>query len=74
MFLEVCFSVPSSPISSFAGLIFHRRTAAAFLEFHDILAAFLDPAKQNGNDTLLTSNEVYHNYVRCDVRFRQPAT
>ncbi|KAJ4468626.1 galactose mutarotase-like protein [Lentinula edodes] len=47
---------------------------AAFLEFHDILAAFLDPAKQNGNDTLLTSDEVYHNYVRCDVRFRQPAT
>ncbi|KAJ3784508.1 galactose mutarotase-like domain-containing protein [Lentinula aff. detonsa] len=46
---------------------------AAFLEFHDILAAFLDPANKDGNDTLLTSDEVYHNYVRCDVRFKQPA-
>ncbi|KAJ3997065.1 galactose mutarotase-like domain-containing protein [Lentinula boryana] len=45
---------------------------AAFLEFHDILAAFLDPANKDGNDTLLTSDEVYHNYVRCDVRFKQP--
>ncbi|KAJ3712023.1 galactose mutarotase-like protein [Lentinula raphanica] len=46
---------------------------AAFLEFHDTLAAFLDPANKDGNDTLLTSDEVYHNYVRCDVRFKQPA-
>ncbi|KAJ4477510.1 galactose mutarotase-like domain-containing protein [Lentinula aciculospora] len=45
---------------------------AAFLEFHDMLAAFLDPANKNGNDTLLTSDELYHNYVRCDVRFKQP--
>ncbi|KAF9058964.1 galactose mutarotase-like protein [Rhodocollybia butyracea] len=46
---------------------------AAFLEFHDVLGAFLDPANKNGNDTLLTSDEVYHNYVRCDVRFKKPS-
>ncbi|KAE9399481.1 galactose mutarotase-like protein [Gymnopus androsaceus JB14] len=47
--------------------------SAAFFEFHDVLAGFLDPANKNGNDTLLTSDEVYHNYVRCDVRFKQPS-
>lgn len=46
--------------------------AAAFLEFHDILAAFLDPANKDKEDTLLTSNELYHNYVRCDVRYKEP--
>ncbi|KAJ7067434.1 galactose mutarotase-like domain-containing protein [Mycena amicta] len=47
--------------------------SAAFLEFHDPLAAFLDPANKDGEDTLLTSDEVYHNYVRCDVRFKRPS-
>ncbi|KAK7006229.1 galactose mutarotase-like protein [Favolaschia claudopus] len=45
---------------------------AAFLEFHDPLAAFLDPANKDKEDTLLTSDEIYHNYVRCDVRFKEP--
>ncbi|KAF9476215.1 galactose mutarotase-like protein [Pholiota conissans] len=42
---------------------------AAFLEFHHPLAAFLYPENKDGEDTLLTSNELYHNYVRCDVKF-----
>ncbi|KAF9001493.1 galactose mutarotase-like domain-containing protein [Cyathus striatus] len=45
---------------------------AAFLEFHHPLAAFLDPKNKNQEDTLLTSDELYHNYVRCDVRFKEP--
>ncbi|THU82850.1 galactose mutarotase-like protein [Dendrothele bispora CBS 962.96] len=45
---------------------------AAFLEFHDILSAFLDPANKNKEDTLLTSDELYNNYVRCDVMFKEP--
>ncbi|KAF8181511.1 galactose mutarotase-like domain-containing protein [Pholiota molesta] len=43
--------------------------AAAFLEFHHPLAAFLYPENKDGEDTLLTSNELYHNYVRVDVKF-----
>ncbi|KAF7337061.1 Galactose mutarotase-like protein [Mycena venus] len=46
--------------------------SAAFLEFHDPLAAFLDPANKDKEDTLLTSDEIYHNYVRCDVKFKEP--
>ncbi|KAL0953230.1 hypothetical protein HGRIS_004483 [Hohenbuehelia grisea] len=46
---------------------------AAFLEFHDPLAAFLDPSTKNGDDTLLTSDEIYNNYVRMDVKFKQQA-
>ncbi|KAJ7483540.1 hypothetical protein FB451DRAFT_1029358, partial [Mycena latifolia] len=45
---------------------------AVFLEFHDPLAAFLDPANKDKEDTLLTTGEIYHNYVRCDVRFKEP--
>ncbi|KAJ6459464.1 galactose mutarotase-like domain-containing protein [Mycena vitilis] len=45
---------------------------AAFLEFHDPLAAFLDPQNKDKEDTLLTSDEIYHNYVRCDVRIKEP--
>ena len=46
---------------------------AAFLEFHDILQAFLDPKNKNtDDDTLLTQEELYHNYVRCDVWYREP--
>ncbi|KAJ7253421.1 galactose mutarotase-like domain-containing protein [Mycena rebaudengoi] len=47
--------------------------SAAFLEFHESLAAFLDPANKDKEDTLVTSDEIYHNYVRCDVRFKEPA-
>ncbi|KAL0067743.1 hypothetical protein AAF712_005183 [Marasmius tenuissimus] len=45
--------------------------AAAFLEFHEPLHAFLDPAKKDKDDTLLTSDELYNNYVRLDVRFKE---
>ncbi|KAG5645095.1 hypothetical protein DXG03_006909 [Asterophora parasitica] len=44
---------------------------AVFLEFHEPLAAFLDPKNKNGDDTLITNDELYHNYVRCDVRFKE---
>ncbi|KAG9218721.1 hypothetical protein PLEOSDRAFT_1089196 [Pleurotus ostreatus PC15] len=45
---------------------------AAFLEFHDPLTAFLDPKnKDSDNDTLITTGEVYHQYVRADVKFRE---
>lgn len=45
--------------------------AAAFLEFHEPLAAFLFPQLQRGkDDTLLTSEEVYHNFVKVDVAVR----
>jgi len=43
---------------------------AAFLEFHEPISAFLDPKNKGGNDSLLTTDELYHNYVRCDVRFK----
>ncbi|KAF9459948.1 galactose mutarotase-like domain-containing protein [Collybia nuda] len=44
---------------------------AAFLEFHEPLTAFLDPRNKDKEDTLLTTDEMYHNYVRCDVRFKE---
>ncbi|KAH6913533.1 galactose mutarotase-like domain-containing protein [Coprinopsis sp. MPI-PUGE-AT-0042] len=43
---------------------------AVFLEFHDPLAAFLDPKNKDGEDTLVTSNEIYHNFVKCNVFFK----
>ncbi|KAF8896033.1 galactose mutarotase-like domain-containing protein [Infundibulicybe gibba] len=43
--------------------------SAAFLEFHNPLAAFLHAADKDTEDTLLTSDELYHNYVRCNIRF-----
>ncbi|TFK65110.1 galactose mutarotase-like protein [Pluteus cervinus] len=45
---------------------------AVFLEFHNALAAFLDPKNKDAEDTLLTSDELYHNYVRVDVKFKEP--
>jgi len=45
--------------------------SAAFIEFHEPLAAFLDPSKKDGNDTLLTTDEIYNNYVRMDVKFKE---
>lgn len=44
--------------------------SAAFLEFHAPLAAFLDPVNKDGEDGLLTTDELYHAYVRCDVSFK----
>ncbi|KAG0706709.1 galactose mutarotase-like domain-containing protein [Suillus ampliporus] len=42
--------------------------SAAFLEFHEPLSAFLHPeATPNSTDTLLTSNEIYNNFVRVDI-------
>jgi len=48
--------------------------SAAFLEFHEPLAAWLHPETvgRSGNDTLLASGEVYNNYVRLDVWYRSP--
>lgn len=45
---------------------------AAFLEFHEPLAAFLHPETvgPSHNDTLLASGEVYNNWVRMDVWYR----
>ncbi|KAJ2929873.1 hypothetical protein H1R20_g7213, partial [Candolleomyces eurysporus] len=40
---------------------------AVFLEFHHPLAAFLEPKNKDKEDTLLTSDEIYHNFVRCSV-------
>ncbi|KAF9018752.1 hypothetical protein BDZ89DRAFT_1044313 [Hymenopellis radicata] len=47
-------------------------TAAAFLEFHDVLAPFLQPENKDGDDTLLTKDELYNNYVQCDVTYVAP--
>jgi aldose 1-epimerase len=45
---------------------------AVFLEFHETLGNFLNPADKNTeNDTLLTSDELYHNYVKLEVRFKK---
>ncbi|CAL1717421.1 unnamed protein product [Somion occarium] len=47
---------------------------AAFLEFHEPLAAWLHPETQgpDKNDTLLASGEVYNNFVRVDVWYTSP--
>ncbi|KAI0950664.1 hypothetical protein AcW1_007914 [Taiwanofungus camphoratus] len=48
--------------------------SAAFLEFHEPLAAWLHPETRgvSGSDTLLASGEVYNNFVRMDVWYRSP--
>lgn len=48
--------------------------AAAFLEFHEPLGAWLHPKTQgiSKDDTLLASGEVYNNFVRMDVWFKSP--
>ncbi|KAJ3548486.1 hypothetical protein NMY22_g1244 [Coprinellus aureogranulatus] len=40
---------------------------AVFMEFHHPLHAFLDPKNKDGEDTLLTSYEIYHNFVRASI-------
>ena len=47
--------------------------AAAFLEFHAPLAAWLHPLESRGptgDDTLLASGEVYNNFMRLDVWYK----
>ncbi|KAF8591161.1 galactose mutarotase-like protein [Ramaria rubella] len=44
----------------------------AFLEFHEPLAAWLHPETAVSGDTLLTADELYNNFVRVDVMFKQP--
>ncbi|KAI0351752.1 galactose mutarotase-like protein [Trametes cingulata] len=48
---------------------------AAFLEFHAPLAAWIHPQTRgpSGEDTLLASGEVYNNFVRMDVWYRDGA-
>ncbi|EJD49561.1 galactose mutarotase-like protein [Auricularia subglabra TFB-10046 SS5] len=41
--------------------------SAAFLEFHELLAAWLHPYADAKGNTLLTSDELYNNFVRVDV-------
>ncbi|EIW84609.1 galactose mutarotase-like protein [Coniophora puteana RWD-64-598 SS2] len=48
----------------------YRKQSATFIEFHEPLAAFKYPTTTS-TDTLLTSNEIYNNYVRADVFLRQ---
>ncbi|KAF8546687.1 galactose mutarotase-like protein [Imleria badia] len=43
--------------------------SAAFIEFHEPLSAFLYPTSTS-TDTLLTSDEIYNNYVRADIVVR----
>ncbi|KDQ08725.1 hypothetical protein BOTBODRAFT_37725 [Botryobasidium botryosum FD-172 SS1] len=47
--------------------------SAAFLEFHEPLASWLHSykTKPGVTDTLLTSEDLYHNWVRVDVTFTQ---
>jgi len=45
----------------------YDKGTAAFLEFHNPLAAFLDEANKNEEDGLMTQDELYHNYVRLDI-------
>jgi len=40
--------------------------SAAFIEFHEPLSAFLYPTSTS-TDTLLTSDEIYNNYVRANI-------
>ncbi|KAG8821415.1 hypothetical protein FRC17_009834 [Serendipita sp. 399] len=46
----------------------YPKEACVYLEFHDPLSAFLHP--QNGIDSLLTSDEIYHNYVKLNFGFK----
>lgn len=54
----------------------YKSAAGAFLEFHEPHAAFLHPdfVKQSisKNDTLLGSDHLSHNFVKVNLRFKQP--
>ncbi|KAH7097394.1 galactose mutarotase-like protein [Auriculariales sp. MPI-PUGE-AT-0066] len=45
----------------------YPKYSAAFLEFHELLAAWLHPYSTSATDTLLTSDTVYNNFVRVDI-------
>jgi len=46
---------------------------AAFLEFHEPLAAWLHPeTTPSANDTLITNGELYNNFVKVNVTFHSP--
>lgn len=51
------------------------RAACAFLEFHEPLAAWMNPATLGASkdDTLLASGELYNNYTKTDVYYHTPA-
>ncbi|KAI0090921.1 galactose mutarotase-like protein [Irpex rosettiformis] len=46
--------------------------SAAFLEFHEPLAGWMNPGTRgvSGDDTVLGQGEVYNNFVRVDVLYR----
>jgi len=48
----------------------YQAGAAAFLEFHEPLAAWLHPWGADGNDTLLTSQLLYNNFTKVNVYFK----
>jgi len=49
----------------------YGKGTAAFLEFHEPYPAFLHPGiSPSGHDTLLTSGEIYNNFVKVDVGFK----
>ncbi|KAI5119636.1 hypothetical protein M0805_008998 [Coniferiporia weirii] len=51
----------------------YRGGAAAFLEFHEPLAAWLNPETSlSKDDTLLASGELYNNFVKVEVTYKNP--
>lgn len=50
--------------------LYRRPCADVATLFPQPIAAFLDPKNKDGEDTLLTSDELYHNFVRCDVNVK----
>ncbi|PVF98019.1 galactose mutarotase-like protein, partial [Serendipita vermifera] len=49
----------------------YPKEGAVYLEFHDPLSAFLHT--HNGIDSLLTSDELYHNYVKLNLSYKVPS-
>ena len=45
---------------------------ADFLSINQPISAFLFDENKDGEDTLLTPDELYYHYVRCDVKFKPP--
>jgi len=54
----------------------YKSAAAAFLEFHEPHAAFLHPdfvsKSISKNDTLLGSDHLAHNFIKVNLRFKEP--
>jgi len=52
----------------------YKPCAAAFVEFHEPLAAWMHPWGQApGKDTLLMSTELYNNYKKVNIYYKKPA-